>query len=40
MEQRIIYVGLDVHKSTIAATFPEAGKRAITQSGDFGVGSN
>jgi hypothetical protein len=27
MEQHIIYVGLDVHKDTIAAAFAEAGKR-------------
>ena len=27
MEQHIIYVGLDVHKDTIAVAFAEAGKR-------------
>ena len=27
MEQRIIYVGLDVHKDTIAVALAEAGKR-------------
>jgi hypothetical protein len=28
MEQHIIYVGLDVHKDTIAVALAEAGKRA------------
>jgi transposase len=27
MQQHIIYIGLDVHKDTIAAVFPWAGKR-------------
>ena len=27
MEQRIIYIGLDVHKDTIAVALAEAGKR-------------
>ena len=31
MEQRIIYVGLDVHKDTIAVALAEAGKGAINR---------
>ena len=32
MEQRIIYVGLDVHKDTIAVALAEAGKRGELRS--------
>jgi hypothetical protein len=32
MEQRIIYVGLDVHKNTIAVALAEAGKRVMCAS--------
>ena len=33
MEQRIIYVGLDVHKDTIAVALAEAGKRGELREG-------
>ena len=36
MEQRIIYVGLDVHKDTIAVAFAEAGKRGELR--EYGTG--
>ena len=33
MEQRIIYVGLDVHKDTIAVVLAETGKRGVREYG-------